>query len=188
MNWVHPHSWGWELIFPQKYVQKVRIGLKPHFPITETSLKGSSCLCHLIISSTKFWKNIAYPIWRLHLCLMIWKKYITELPLARCVLWFAAYRYELWFADVSYDGLMMQKQWVHDTCWMYYLQLYMLYTLRASPQVLNMFTLQTYFSRPSLVIYIFATPPIKLKWGLQIGGKLLITSHVDQSWWLANRK
>ncbi len=31
-------------------------------------------------------------------------------------------------------------------------------------------TLQKYFSHPSLLIFFFATPPIKLKPGLQIGG------------------
>jgi len=44
-------------------------------------------------------------------------------------------------------------------------------------------TLQKYFSRPSLVIYFFATPPIKLKLGQQIGGGLLIANHLDQSLW-----
>ncbi len=47
-------------------------------------------------------------------------------------------------------------------------------------------TLQQYFSHPSLVIYFFPTPPIKLKLGLQIGVKLLITTHLDQSNYLAN--
>jgi len=37
-------------------------------------------------------------------------------------------------------------------------------------------TLQTYFGHPS-----FTTLPIKLKLGLQIGGRLLITTHLDQS-------
>jgi hypothetical protein len=41
--------------------------------------------------------------------------------------------------------------------------------------------LQKYFSHPSLVIYFFATPPIKLKLGQQIGGGLLIANHLDQS-------
>jgi len=45
-------------------------------------------------------------------------------------------------------------------------------------------TLKTYFQHPSLVIYFFATPPGKL--GLQIGGGLLITNHLDQLLWLAN--
>jgi hypothetical protein len=36
------------------------------------------------------------------------------------------------------------------------------------------------FSHPSLIIYFFPTPPIKLKLGLQIGGRL-ITTHLDQS-------
>jgi hypothetical protein len=31
-------------------------------------------------------------------------------------------------------------------------------------------TLRKYFSHPSLVMYFFATPPIKLKLGQQIGG------------------
>jgi len=38
-----------------------------------------------------------------------------------------------------------------------------------------------YFLHPSLVMYSFATPPIKLKRGQQIGGELLITNHLDQS-------
>jgi hypothetical protein len=31
-----------------------------------------------------------------------------------------------------------------------------------------------------LVIYSFATPPIRLKLGQQIGGRLLITNHLEQ--------
>jgi len=42
-------------------------------------------------------------------------------------------------------------------------------------------TLQKYFSRPSLVIYFFATPPIKLKLDQQINGGLLLANHLDQS-------
>jgi hypothetical protein len=49
-------------------------------------------------------------------------------------------------------------------------------------------TLQKYFSYPSLVIYCFATPPIKLKLGQQIGGELLIASNLDQSLWYTNQK
>jgi hypothetical protein len=49
-------------------------------------------------------------------------------------------------------------------------------------------TLQKYFSHPGLVIYFFATPPIKLKLGRQIGGGLLIANHLDQSLWWANQK
>jgi hypothetical protein len=40
-------------------------------------------------------------------------------------------------------------------------------------------TLQKYFSHPSLVMYSFVTPPIKLKLGQQIGGGLLIVKHLD---------
>jgi len=37
-------------------------------------------------------------------------------------------------------------------------------------------------------MYSFATPPIKLRLGQQIGGGLLITNHLDQSLWWANQK
>jgi hypothetical protein len=37
-------------------------------------------------------------------------------------------------------------------------------------------------------MYTFATPPIKLKPGQQIGGGLLIANHLDQSLWCANQK
>ncbi len=53
-------------------------------------------------------------------------------------------------------------------------------TVRASPVMLNMW--------PSLVVYSFATPPIKLKLGHQIGGGLLIANHMDQSLWRAAQK
>jgi hypothetical protein len=33
-----------------------------------------------------------------------------------------------------------------------------------------------------LSIFFLTTPPIKLKLGLQIGGRLLIAKHLDQSW------
>jgi hypothetical protein len=49
-------------------------------------------------------------------------------------------------------------------------------------------TLWKYFSHPSLVMYYFATPPIKLKLGQQIGGQLLIATHLDESLWWANEK
>jgi len=58
---------------------------------------------------------------------------------------------------------------------------------RASPAVLSMW-LRKYFSHPSLVMYSFATPPLKLKRGQQIAGGLLITHHLDQSLWWANQK
>ncbi len=37
-------------------------------------------------------------------------------------------------------------------------------------------------------MYSFATPPIKLKLGQQIGGRLLITNHLHQSLWWAKQK
>jgi hypothetical protein len=56
--------------------------------------------------------------------------------------------------------------------------------IRASPAVLSMWP----FSHPSLVIYFFQTPPMKLKLGLQIGEILLIANHLDKSLWSANQK
>jgi hypothetical protein len=49
-------------------------------------------------------------------------------------------------------------------------------------------TLQKHFSHPSLVIYFFPTPPRKPNLGLQIGGRLLIAAHLDQSNNLANQQ
>ncbi len=49
-------------------------------------------------------------------------------------------------------------------------------------------TLQKYFSHPSLVIYFFPIPPIKLKLGLQIGGKLLVATQLDQSNYVGNQQ
>jgi hypothetical protein len=49
-------------------------------------------------------------------------------------------------------------------------------------------TLHKYLSHPSLVIYFFPTSAIKLKLALQIGGRLLLANHLDQSLWLANEK
>jgi hypothetical protein len=40
---------------------------------------------------------------------------------------------------------------------------------------------QEYFSHQSYGINFFPTPPIKLKLGLQIGGRLVIANHLDQS-------
>jgi hypothetical protein len=58
----------------------------------------------------------------------------------------------------------------------------------ASPAVLSIWLLQKCFSHPSLVIYVFATPPIKLKLGYQICEGLLIANHLDESLWWANQK
>jgi hypothetical protein len=41
--------------------------------------------------------------------------------------------------------------------------------------------LQKYFLHLSLVIYFFPTLPIKLKPSLQLGGRLLVSNHLDQS-------
>jgi hypothetical protein len=42
-------------------------------------------------------------------------------------------------------------------------------------------TLRKYFSHPNLVMYSFATSPIKLKLREQIGVGLLITNHLDHN-------
>jgi hypothetical protein len=47
--------------------------------------------------------------------------------------------------------------------------------------------LQKYFANPSLVIYFFPTPPIKLKLVLQVGERLLIATHLDQSNYLSRQ-
>jgi hypothetical protein len=49
-------------------------------------------------------------------------------------------------------------------------------------------TLLKYFSHPSLVVYSFATPPMKLKLGQQIGGGLLIANHLDEPLRWASQK
>jgi hypothetical protein len=47
--------------------------------------------------------------------------------------------------------------------------------------------LQKRFSPASFVMNIFPTPQMKLKLGLQIGGRLLLANQEqDQSLWLAN--
>jgi len=54
--------------------------------------------------------------------------------------------------------------------------------------VLSMWLCKNNFSPPSLVVYSFATPPMKLKRGQQIPWGLLIANHLDQSLWCANQK
>ncbi len=49
-------------------------------------------------------------------------------------------------------------------------------------------TMRKYFSHPSFSYLLFPTPPISLKMGLQIGGRLLVATHLDQSNYLANQK
>jgi hypothetical protein len=60
----------------------------------------------------------------------------------------------------------------------------MCFQFRASPAVLSMWPCQNISHIQVLVTYFFPTPPIELKLGLQIGGKLLI-GYVD---YLANQK
>jgi hypothetical protein len=49
-------------------------------------------------------------------------------------------------------------------------------------------TLGKYFSHPSLVLYCFATPRIKLKLGQQIGGGPITGNHLDKSLWWTDQK
>jgi hypothetical protein len=50
-------------------------------------------------------------------------------------------------------------------------------------------TLQKYFSHPKFIVIFFSpTLPIKLKLALQISGRLLIATHLDQSIYLANQQ
>jgi hypothetical protein len=74
------------------------------------------------------------------------------------------------------------------TSFRFYLALYeQALSLRASPAVLSMWPNKKK-SDIHHVIYLFATTPIKLKLRLQIGGRLVIANHLDQSLWLANQK
>jgi hypothetical protein len=68
------------------------------------------------------------------------------------------------------------------------MNLYHCFFSRASSAVLGKMTLHKYFSHPSLVIYSFPTPPRKPNLGLQIGGRLLIAAHLEQSNNLANQQ
>jgi hypothetical protein len=60
--------------------------------------------------------------------------------------------------------------------------------LEESPEVLNMGPCKNISQIQVPVIYFFPTPPIKLKLGLQIGGRLLMAIRLDQSNYLANQK
>ncbi len=65
----------------------------------------------------------------------------------------------------------------------------MAFLIIASLPVLKYMTLQNYFSHPSLVIYFFATPPIKTETGTAHSWELLyIANHLDQSLCLTNQK
>jgi len=60
---------------------------------------------------------------------------------------------------------------------------------RASPAVvLSMWPCKNISYIQVLIIYFFPTPPIKLKLGLRIGGRLLIATHLDQSNYLTNQQ
>jgi len=48
-------------------------------------------------------------------------------------------------------------------------------------------TLLKYFWHPSFNYLVFLTPPINLKLGQQIGGRLLIATHLGQSNYLVNQ-
>jgi hypothetical protein len=52
--------------------------------------------------------------------------------------------------------------------------------LRASPLVFNTWCSKIFLTSKFSYLF-FATPPIKLKLGLQIGGRLLIANHTEQS-------
>jgi hypothetical protein len=58
---------------------------------------------------------------------------------------------------------------------------YPLLRISSALLIIHMVTLQKYFSHPSLVIYFFATPPIKVKLGQQIGRGVWIANHLHQS-------
>jgi hypothetical protein len=61
-------------------------------------------------------------------------------------------------------------------------------SLRASPPTLSMWPCWKISHIQVLSSNFFPTPPIKLKLGLQVNGRLLIATHLDQSNYLANQK
>jgi hypothetical protein len=63
----------------------------------------------------------------------------------------------------------------------------MYFALGASPALLSMRSCKNISHFQVLVIYLFATLPIKLKLGLQISGRLLKAIHLEQSNYLANQ-
>jgi len=60
--------------------------------------------------------------------------------------------------------------------------------LRASLVLLSTWACKNTSHIQVLIIYFFPTPPIKLKLGLQIGGRLLLATRLDQPDYLANQK
>jgi hypothetical protein len=63
----------------------------------------------------------------------------------------------------------------------------MYFALGASPALLSMQSCKNISHFQVLVIYLFATLPIKLKLGLQIGWRLLKAMHLEQSNYPANQ-
>ncbi len=77
--------------------------------------------------------------------------------------------------------LQERKHWLFSS-WSFNILLHD--EFRASPPVLSMYvTLQKYFSHPSLIMYCFATPPIKTAymWELLIANRLHQSLMIDQS-------
>jgi hypothetical protein len=74
--------------------------------------------------------------------------------------------------------------WYHNCCFVYKTK--GTKSISSSAQCI---TLQKYFSHPSFsYLPFFPSPPIKLKPGLQKGGRLVIATHLDQSNYLANQE
>jgi hypothetical protein len=64
-----------------------------------------------------------------------------------------------------------------ESCW-----------IRASPPMLSIWPCTNISHIRVLVTNFFPTPPIKLKLWLEVGGRLVIATHLDQSNYLANQK
>jgi hypothetical protein len=60
--------------------------------------------------------------------------------------------------------------------------------IRATPPMLSMWPRKNISHIQVLVTNFFPTQSIKLKLGLEVGGRLLIATHLDQSNYLANQK
>jgi len=80
------------------------------------------------------------------------------------------------------EGFWAMRPQLIDPCFIVLMSLEHLQWCSVSDPCENIFHIQV------LVMYSFATPPIKLKLGEQIGKGLLIANHLDESLWSNNQK
>jgi hypothetical protein len=69
--------------------------------------------------------------------------------------------------------------WFRLACWKFLSHVNYYINLRIFLTMLNMWSYHIFHFQVYLFIYLFSTPPIKQKQGLQVDGRLLITNHLD---------